>query len=162
MEENAETSGRIRSRPYFIDANPRLVEPVNACLSGADLASALVDVALGRFSGPCLVGREGVRTRLSLMGLLDAANLSRRRVRVFGELCDVALGRGRYRNAAEELTPISEDWKACIPLAAVACRLLWDPASADAVYRSSVAAYALSPAAVTYARTLARRPSAAS
>ncbi len=33
--------------PNFFDANPRLVEPMNAWLSGVDLPGALLQVSLG-------------------------------------------------------------------------------------------------------------------
>ena len=33
--------------PHFIDANPRLVEPMNAWLSGVDLPGALLRISLG-------------------------------------------------------------------------------------------------------------------
>ena len=33
--------------PRFIDANPRLVEPMNAWLSGVDLPGALLRISLG-------------------------------------------------------------------------------------------------------------------
>ena len=66
--------------PYFIDANPRLVEPMNAWLSGVDLPGALLQVSLGESPPVQAEGREGVLTRLGLMGLLDAARQNAREI----------------------------------------------------------------------------------
>jgi biotin carboxylase len=65
--------------PHFIDANPRLVEPMNAWLSGVDLPGALLRISLGEAPPVQPEGREGVLTRLGLMGLLDAARWRNRR-----------------------------------------------------------------------------------
>jgi predicted ATP-grasp superfamily ATP-dependent carboligase len=44
--------------PHFIDANPRLVEPMNAWLSGVDLAGALLQISLGETPPAQPDGRE--------------------------------------------------------------------------------------------------------
>jgi len=65
---------------HFIDANPRLVEPMNAWLSGVDLPGALLQVSLAR-SADAARGRERRPHPLGLMGLLDAARQRGRRPR---------------------------------------------------------------------------------
>ena len=66
-------------RPLYIDANPRLVEPVSAYLSGVDLGAALLRVAQGEAAEPLAIGRAGVRTRLGLPGLMERAVATGRR-----------------------------------------------------------------------------------
>ncbi len=48
--------------PRFIDANPRLVEPMNAWLAGVDLPGALLKVSLGQAPPEQPEGRPGVMT----------------------------------------------------------------------------------------------------
>jgi len=72
--------------PYFIDANPRLVEPMNAWFCGVDLPGALLRISLGETTPVQPDGREGVVTRLGLMGLLDAARRRQRRSDILREI----------------------------------------------------------------------------
>jgi len=88
--------------PVYIDANPRLVEPMDAYLSCVDLAGTLVRVAMNEALGTVVMGAEGVRTRLGIPGLIERANASGR--------CDVLTdfvaqlrGTGRYAGTVEEL-----------------------------------------------------------
>jgi glutathione synthase/RimK-type ligase-like ATP-grasp enzyme len=134
--------------PYFIDANPRLVEPMNAWFSGVDLAGALLQVSLGETLKPQRAGRAGVLTRLGLMGLLDAAKRRGRRLDVLEEIALLATGSGRYRHSREELVPLWTDPWCAIPLGIVIPRLLRDPQAVDSLSQNTVAAYSLTPQAV--------------
>jgi hypothetical protein len=89
------------------DANPRLVEPMNAWLSGVDLTGALLSVSRGEAPPVQPDGRKGVVTKIGLMGLLDAARRRGRRRDILGELALLASGLGRYRGAVEELLPLT-------------------------------------------------------
>src|SRR3977135_2105615 len=88
--------------PHFIDANPRLVEPMNAWWSGVDLPGALLRCPRGETPPVQPDGREGILTRLGLMGLLDAARRRSRRRDILREIGLLAAGAGRYRGAARE------------------------------------------------------------
>lgn len=134
--------------PRFFDANPRLVEPMNAWLSGVDLTGALLDVSLGRPPAAQADGREGVLTRLGLMGLLDVARRRGSRIEIMREAGAILRGSRRYRSAIEELTPLGTDWPSAIPLAAVALGLLFSPKSGRRFSRATVSAYSLTPIAV--------------
>jgi predicted ATP-grasp superfamily ATP-dependent carboligase len=83
--------------PHFIDANPRLVEPMNAYLSGVDLPGALLRISLGEMPPVQPSGHAGVVTRLGLMGLLDAARQRNRRRDILREIALLAFNSGRYR-----------------------------------------------------------------
>ena len=114
-------------QPLFIDANPRLVEPMNALLSGVDLAQALLDVSLGKSPPRQANGKAGVATRLGMMGLLDAAGRRGSRMDVLREALLLISGKGRYRGTVEELTPFRSDLRSALPLIVVAMRLFRSP-----------------------------------
>jgi predicted ATP-grasp superfamily ATP-dependent carboligase len=134
--------------PHFIDANPRLVEPMNAWLSGVDLPGALLQISLGETPPVQPDGREGVLTRLGLMGLLDAARQRGRRRDILREIGLLAAGFGRYRGAREELVPLLTDPWCAVPLSVVVARLLRSPAAAARFSDTTVAAYSLTPSAI--------------
>jgi predicted ATP-grasp superfamily ATP-dependent carboligase len=134
--------------PRFIDANPRLVEPMNAWLSGVDLPGALLQVSLGEMPPVQADGRAGVSTRLGLMGLLDAARRRQRRRDVLLEICRLATNTGRYRGTREELVPLWTDPYVVIPLATVITRLLYAPETAMRFSQGAITAYSLTPQAI--------------
>jgi len=137
--------------PRYIDANPRLVEPVNAQLSGVDLAETLLRVAQGERTGPLALGRPGVRTRLGIPGLIDRASVTGRRTAVFGDFLAQLLKTGRYAGSTEELTP-SDDRAS--PYWGVLFQLLSQPATANAISRQTVESYALGPRGHDFVRSL--------
>jgi predicted ATP-grasp superfamily ATP-dependent carboligase len=134
--------------PHFIDANPRMVEPMNAWLSGVDLPGALLQVSLGETPPVQAEGREGVLTRLGLMGLLDAARQRGRRGDIIREIGLLASGSGRYRGSREELVPLLTDPWCAVPIVVVVARLLRAPAAAARFSDTTVAAYSLTPKAI--------------
>jgi len=131
--------------PSFIDINPRLVEPGNAWASGVDLVGAMLDVA--RHSAPALqpAGRYDVRTHQLLLAVLGAAQVGRGRNGVLQELSSALRHDGTYTDSSEELTPISGDWRAAIPLLLTSAATLVHPSSWRWFSESSVANYALTP-----------------
>ena len=132
--------------PFFIDINPRLVEPANALASGVDLTGALLEVALTGTSRPQPDGAPGTRTHQLLLAVLGATQRGRRRD-VARELADAVLDRGSYRDSREELTPGGGDVLAPVPVAVAAlATLAWPPAWRHFV-GGSAGAYSLTPAA---------------
>jgi predicted ATP-grasp superfamily ATP-dependent carboligase len=134
--------------PHFIDANPRLVEPMNAYLSGVDLPGALLQISLGETPPVQPPGRAGVLTRLGLMGLSEAARQRNRRRDVLREIALLAFGSGRYRGSREELVPLVTDPWCAIPLGVVVLRLLRRPEAAARLAETTVAAYSLTAPAI--------------
>ena len=133
--------------PVVIDVNPRLVEPMNAYLSGVDLVGAMLDIA--RYAHPAVqpAGRAGVRTRQLLLGILGAAQDRGSRLAVAQELVRALRQRGEYAHAVEELTPIHSDPIAAVPvIAAAICTLVWPPAWRS-FQSGAVGSYALTPEA---------------
>lgn len=91
--------------PAFIDINPRLVEPVNAALSGVDLVGTLVEVASSGTGTRQPAGTPGVRTHQALLALLGVAAQTGRRRDILRELLHAVTRSGTCRHSAEELTP---------------------------------------------------------
>ena len=132
-----------RDDPSFLEANPRLVEPMNACLSGVNFADLTVRVALGERI-ETMTGRTGVRSH-SLMAILMAkANSGCSRWTLVKTLAQAAAGRGVYSDSREDLTPVGRDWLALIPSLFVLIRLLIDPRKASTISKKTVNNYSLS------------------
>jgi hypothetical protein len=131
--------------PVYIDLNPRLVEPMNAYLSGVDLVATLREVSLGRTPSSVGAGRSGTRTHQALLGLLGTASRTPTRRAVAAEALRAILHRGDYWGSHEELTPTRDDPRAVIPPAIVTAGLLVYPASWRWFAASATRAYALTP-----------------
>jgi biotin carboxylase len=133
--------------PVVVDVNPRLVEPVNAWLSGVDLVGALLDIATGPRPEPQPAGRPGVATHQLLLAVLGAAQDGTGRRGIAAELCSALARTGSYRGSTEELTPWRGDLRALAPVAAAAAVSLARPAWSRWFTSGSVASYALTPTA---------------
>ena len=131
--------------PSFIDINPRLVEPANARRAGVNLVDSLIAVALGRHPHAQSVERSEVATHQLLLAVLGAAQSSQARRAVLRELRDAALHRASYKGSVEELTPVSHDLRAAIPVTAAALATLAWPSSWRSFSSGAVSNYALSP-----------------
>jgi hypothetical protein len=146
--------------PQFIDINPRLVEPVNAFLSGVDLVGALIEVATSGAAIPQVPGCPDVRTHQGLLAILGVAARTGRREDILWELCHALTRSGHYRHSTEELTPLrwaspspagddpaGTDWAGAIPYAAATLATLVRPAAWRRFITGATSAYSLSPAA---------------
>ena len=133
--------------PLFIDANPRLVKPMNAAFSGVNLADILVQVSTGEPVAMVEPAARPVRTHMLLMGLLSAAAARKKRLDIIIELMRAIAGRGLYAASREELLPVQTDFKCLVPLVYALLRLLLKPESASALSAGSIASYSLTPTA---------------
>ena len=128
---------------YYIDVNPRLVEPVNAWWSGVDLVDMMLRISVGESPAPVPPGRSNVRTHQLLLAVLAAA--TRGRSAVLRELLDAARGRGPYHNSREELTPVRRDPLACVPVVLASIATLVRPTTWHWFAAGAVSNYALTP-----------------
>jgi biotin carboxylase len=129
--------------PYYIDVNPRLVEPGNAWRSGVNLVDTMLRISLGELPAPVSIGKTGVCTHQLLLAVLAAA--SRGRTAVLRELLDAAFGRGPFRESREELTPVRGDPLAGVPLALASVATIVRPAAWRWFATGAVSNYALTP-----------------
>jgi hypothetical protein len=137
-------------QPSYIEANPRLVEPMNGVLSGLNLADILVRLSLGETCGgrAPLLGRCGVRSH-GLMGLcLGVAVRGGSRRDLVGTIAEAARGRCAGHPSAEVQTPVRRDPLSAVPLALVTARLLVSPRSASGIAGKAVGDYSLTADAV--------------
>lgn len=137
-------------RPLYFDANPRLVEPVNALLSGTDLPGLWLRLALGERVDALPPGRSGVRTRMSLMGMMQACAEQPSRRALAAEAARILFRRGAYAATREELTPLLEDPWSIVPLSVVTATLLADPFGIAGLRARAASRHTLSPRAVRF------------
>jgi hypothetical protein len=126
--------------PVVIDVNPRLVEPMNAFLAGVDLVAAMLDLARRAHPAVQPPGKAGIRSCQLLLAILGAAQHDGSRMGI-----DALGRRGDYGRAVEELTPISGDPIAAIPVILAAVSTLVWPPSWRTFHSGAVGPYALSP-----------------
>ena len=141
-----ETSGQLS----YIEANPRLVAPMNAVLSGANLADLTVQVALGAAGSADKItsGAPGKRSHSLIALLLGSADHGGSRRDLLRAIAQAMAGRGIFAESTEDLTPFRTDPLSAIPFAVVAGQLLLRPRSAQRIATSAVNAYSLHAAAV--------------
>jgi predicted ATP-grasp superfamily ATP-dependent carboligase len=116
--------------PFYVDCNPRLVEPMSAHLSGVDLVGLLLKVSLGETPSAVADGHAGVRTHLAMQALLGCALRGGTRRDIWRECARLLRGRGVYAESIEELTPAALDWISAVPVAITAVVLSAAPSLA--------------------------------
>ncbi|MEH2480333.1 hypothetical protein V1282_003690 [Nitrobacteraceae bacterium AZCC 2146] len=115
------------SGPFYIDCNPRLVEPMSAWLAGVDLVDLLLRVSLGETPAVASESRENVTTHQAMQALLGCAQRGGTRRALLRACRDLLGHRGPYLGSVEELTPVRLDWVSAVPLAITALLLLASP-----------------------------------
>jgi hypothetical protein len=130
--------------PLLIDCNPRLVEPMSACLAGTDLVGLLLAVSLGEAPAALSDSRAGVRTHLAMQALLGCAARGGGRRDLLREGFRLLRNQDPYSQSREELTPASLDWLSAVPLALTMILLLVRPKLALGLARGGFGAHLLS------------------
>ena len=133
---------------FFIDCNPRLVEPMSAFSAGLDLVDLLLRVSRGETPAPVAESREGVRTHLAVQALLGRAGRGGSRRQIGREGLRILTGGRPYSDSVEELTPLRVDWISAIPLAMTALALLANPGVAATLSKKGWGAHLLDSRAV--------------
>jgi predicted ATP-grasp superfamily ATP-dependent carboligase len=128
---------------HFVDCNPRLVEPMAARYAGADLTALLLAISCGEPGEAVARARSGVRTRLAIQALLGVAATTRSRAAILEHARWLAFSAGPYAGSREELTPVSIDRCAAIPLTMTALLLLARPALALTLPRRGIGRHLL-------------------
>jgi glutathione synthase/RimK-type ligase-like ATP-grasp enzyme len=135
------------SGPVVIDVNPRLVEPANALAAGVDLVAAMLEAAGDAPAAPRPEGRARVRTRQTLLAILGAAEQRGTRAAVLCEARDAIFARGDYTGSVEELTSVTGDPIAAVPVVAALVALLISPSLWRKFHAGAVGPYAVTPKA---------------
>ncbi|MDB5617373.1 hypothetical protein [Tardiphaga sp.] len=134
--------------PVYIDANPRLVEPMAAFLAGNDLVDLLLRISTGETPAPLPDGRDGVLTHQAMQALLGCAQRGGTRREVLRESFDLFRHRGVYAGSTEELTPVRQDPWSLLPLAITTLALLVSPRLAKPLATRGWGQHLLSPRTV--------------
>lgn len=113
--------------PLYIDANPRLVEPMAAYLAGTDLLDLLLRVSLNDAPPSLPEGPQGVLTHQAMQAMLGCAQRGANRRELLRECIDLVFHSGVYARSREELTPLRLDGPSLVPLAVSALALLVSP-----------------------------------
>jgi predicted ATP-grasp superfamily ATP-dependent carboligase len=133
----------VGTMPYYVDCNPRLVEPMSALLAGLDLTDLLVRISIGEAPNCASSVRVPTRTHLAMQALLGTALRTSSRRELIRQLWLLATRRGDYIGSVEELTPVRLDWISAVPLAMTALFLLINPALAHELPRRGFGAHLL-------------------
>jgi predicted ATP-grasp superfamily ATP-dependent carboligase len=128
---------------FFIDCNPRLVEPMSAYLAGLDLVELLLGLSLGKTPVVASDSRENVRTHLAMQALLGCAARAGTRRELFRECMRIVARSGPYAGSEEEMTPVRRDWISAVPLAMIAMSLLVKPQLATTLSKRGWGAHLL-------------------
>jgi predicted ATP-grasp superfamily ATP-dependent carboligase len=137
----------IRERgatPLLVDCNPRLVEPMNAYLSGVDLVGLLLRISMGETPAAVSAGREGVRTHLAMQALLGCAARGGTRRDLVREGFRLWRRRQPYGSSCEELTPVRTDAISAVPVGLTMLMLLASPHAAVSLALGGFGAHLLS------------------
>jgi biotin carboxylase len=144
-------------RPEYIEANPRIGEPVNAMLSGVNLPELLVRIARGESPQRATIGRVGVRTHNLLMILMSAAHAGQSRSTLTREIRQCAAGRGIYENSEDELIRTRDDPLSRLPRFWTTLQLLAYPTIARRIVAKTIENYSLPEAATEAIKRLPLR-----
>jgi predicted ATP-grasp superfamily ATP-dependent carboligase len=129
--------------PAYIDANPRLTEPMNAVLNGVNVADLQVRLSLGERTPPRASAQTGRRSHNTLQALLGVAGREHSRAAVIREVMRVALRRGPYSNSREGMLPIWRDPPSALPVAVVLTALLLEPHNGARLASMTIGNYSL-------------------
>ncbi len=130
-------------RPSYIDANPRITEPMNAVVNGLNIAEMQVHLSLGERTPPRASAHVGRRSHNAIQALLGVAIRDRSRAAVIREATRIALRRGPYAMSREGMTPIWRDPPSALPVAVVLMALLLNPRNAARLASMTIGDYSL-------------------
>lgn len=127
----------------YIDASPRLVEPMNAVINGINMPAELVRLSMGEPAPAALAPTAGKKSHMVTMSLLRLGDRGAGKRRLLAELSDERHHRGAYAESSEELLPVRIDRQSGIPRLVVLAKL-FTGASSKEISGSTVRNYALS------------------
>lgn len=140
--------------PYYIEANPRPGETMNATLSGFNIAEKLAELSLNRSSKDSVVLKYGVKTHSLAASLLGIASRGGSRKSLLAEIAKAAFKKDTYRKSYEELTRLKDDAYSIVPLVVIIFRLLVHPGSANRISTKAIDNYSVSESTVVKIRKM--------
>ena len=136
----------LDGKAYYIDANPRITEPMNSVVNGINLAEMQVQLSLSKFVPTNYTDHITNKSHSAIQALLAAASQRYSRFDILKEISLVAAKKGIYINSREGVTPITRDFLSILPLSAVFIQLLFNPKSGQTQAQKAISNYSLGPA----------------
>ena len=133
----------LDGKAYYIDANPRITEPMNAMVNGINLAEMQVQLSVGEFIPTKYTGHIINKSHSAIQALLAAASQRDSRLDVLKEICLVASKKGIYINSHEGITPVAKDFASILPLSVVFLQLMINPKSNKSQAEKAISNYSL-------------------
>jgi hypothetical protein len=130
-------------QPSYIDANPRITEPMNAVINGINVADLQVQLSLGKKIAPLLPTHTSLRSHNTIQSMMNAAGNPPPRINILKELYQVTRKKGMYEGSREGMTPVSQDTPSFVPLISVLTNLLIDPRSTQRIATNAISHYSL-------------------
>jgi glutathione synthase/RimK-type ligase-like ATP-grasp enzyme len=147
---------RSNNKLYYIECNPRMIEPANAAESGVNFAEILIEMSSGQpLPAHVRVGKAGVKTHSIMALLLGAAEQTGSRKALARVLREYMTSSGLFENSTEVLTPIGQDPSSLVPLVATAFGLLINPQRSEKTVAKAVEHYRIQPETIRAVRELA-------
>lgn len=130
-------------QPSYIDANPRITEPMNAVINGINLADMQVQLSLGRKIPVHAPVQTAYKSHSLLQTMLGAAGCRHSRLDILKEIVQVLFKNGNYQNSQEGMNPVSRDFPSVFPLLFIFGNLMIDPSNERALALKTIANYSL-------------------
>ena len=125
--------------PYYIECNPRMIEPANAAKAGVNFPLLLIALAKGDLNtDKLIVGEAGIKTHSTMALILGSAEKYSNRKLLLKIFWNSMLCRGDFTSSTEVLTPIKKDILNIIPLVFVMFRLSLNPRKFYSIAGNSV------------------------
>ncbi|WP_165213158.1 ATP-grasp domain-containing protein [Streptococcus tangpeifui] len=131
---------RVHHQFYYIECNPRMVEPANAYKAGVNFPKMMIELGKGSCTQPDIyIGKAGVKTHSLLALIIGTAERTKSRRKILQ-----TTGHWLLKSDSEEvLTPIWKDFLSFIPLAIIIIRLLINPGSVTKLVNNTVKHYSV-------------------
>jgi len=130
-------------QPSYIDANPRITEPMNAVTNGINLADLQVQLALDRDIRPLPPAHTTRKSHSTVQAVMGGAGRRHSRLDVLRELVLVLFRKGIYENSIEGVTPVLQDFPSILSLVFVLMKILFNPGVGQHLAEQTIANYSL-------------------
>ena len=130
---------------YYIECNPRMVEPANAYKAGVNFPKIMIELASHSYAKPeVILGQAGVETHSLMALIIGTAEKTKSRRKILQTIKYWLL----RRDSEEVLTPVWKDLPSIIPLVTIILRLLIKPKSVENLVNQTVQHYSVESATV--------------
>lgn len=135
-------------KPYFIECNPRMVEPGNAAAAGVNFPNLLINLSEKSCNKNILIGRAGVKTHNTTAVLLGAAQITGKRKDIMHIFLQSLFHKGPFQGSIEVCSIKNEGIFSIVPELVVLLSLLINPSYVKIYVKRAIANYSVKPQAV--------------